>query len=125
MPTIHTYIDIHTSHVYTLTCIHNVQIPELHDMPTIHTYIDIHTYIHSYIDIHTSHVYTLTCIHNVQIPELHDMPTLLSIIDGFRLGRLCAFFREMEPYAQVMLIHTCVLHACVHTHVHFCLHIPF
>jgi len=28
------------------------------------------------------------------------MPKMLNWIDGFRLGRLCAFFRQITPYAQ-------------------------
>ena len=43
----------------------------------------------------------LTHLVSGQIQELHDMPKMLNWIDGFRLGRLCAFFRESVPYAQV------------------------
>jgi hypothetical protein len=32
-----------------------------------------------------------------QIPQLHDMPKMLNWIDGFRLARLCAFFRCDPP----------------------------
>ena len=42
----------------------------------------------------------LTPLVSGQLPELHDMPKMLNWIDGFRLGRLCAFFRETTPYAQ-------------------------
>mmetsp|Transcript_21709 Transcript_21709/g.71814 ORF Transcript_21709/g.71814 Transcript_21709/m.71814 type:complete len:719 (-) Transcript_21709:63-2219(-) len=35
-----------------------------------------------------------------QVQVLHDMPKMLSWIDGFRLARLCSFFREMKPHAQ-------------------------